>query len=100
MVTLVHLASVVSVLTLSLFKDISDQEFRRNIEALRNKVWFQMYWNEEEFRKIIETDPQMRNVIGFVNPSKLNQKRYAAWQRKKIVTLLENKMKNQQEDAA
>lgn len=93
MVAFIHIASVLSVLLLSVFKRISDKDIHHNIGCLRNKVWFQMYWNDEAYRHIIETDAQLRGVIGYVNPEKLKKVRYEAWQRKKIVTLLEKKVK-------
>jgi len=92
MVTLIHVASLVSVITLSLFKDVSDREVRKNIEALRQKIWFQMYWNDDQSRQLIETDGQLQKVIGCMNRDKLSKDRYEAWQRKKLVTLLEKKL--------
>lgn len=92
MVTLIHVASLVSVITLSLFKDVSDREVRKNIEALRQKIWFQLYWNDDQSRQLIETDGQLQKVIGCMNRDKLSKDRYEAWQRKKLVTLLEKKL--------
>lgn len=82
MVTLIHVASLVSVITLSLFKDVSDREVRKNIEALRQKIWFQLYWNDDQSRQLIETDGQLQKVIGCMNRDKLSKDRYEAWQRK------------------
>ena len=92
MVTLVHVASLVSIVAVSLLKDTSDREVRRNINALRNKIWFQMYWNDEQSRELIESDEQLKKLIGCMNREKLSKQRYEAWQRKKFVTMIEKKM--------
>lgn len=91
MVSLIHFASVVSVLTLSLFKDVSDKIYKKNVDALRQQIWFQMYWNDKAYQDILTQDPQLRKLICYINRDKLDQQRYAAWQRKKIVTLVEKK---------
>ena len=92
MVTLVHVASLVSIVAVSLLKDTSDREVRRNINTLRNKIWFQMYWNDEQSRELIESDEQLKKLIGCMNREKLSKQRYEAWQRKKFVTMIEKKM--------
>ena len=51
-----------------------------------------MYWNDESYRALIESDQQLQKMIGCINRDKLKKARYEAWQRKKLVTLLEKKM--------
>ncbi|OZS77493.1 hypothetical protein CF394_09745 [Tetzosporium hominis] len=92
MVTLIHVASVLSVVTLSIIKGVTDKDVQKNIQALRQKIWFQMYWNDESYRALIESDEQLQKMIGCINRDKLKKARYEAWQRKKLVTLLEKKM--------
>ncbi|MFC4353896.1 hypothetical protein ACFO0S_02295 [Chryseomicrobium palamuruense] len=98
MVSLIHFASIVSVITLSLFKDVSDKQYKKNIDALRQEIWFQMYWNDPEYQAILKEDPQLRKIICYINREKLEKQRYAAWQRKKIITIVEKKAQEVEED--
>lgn len=98
MIGIIHAASVLSIVALSLFKDATDKEYRKNIAALRQEIWFQMYWNDQQYQEILTQDPQLRKLICYINRDKLEHQRYAAWQRKKIVTMVEKKAQEVEED--
>ena len=71
-------------------KDVTDEEIEKNIKFLNKYEWFQSYLDNEEHRKLINENEDVRFIIGKINIEKMKRNSYRNKYKKKIDVILKN----------
>ncbi|GAQ17582.1 hypothetical protein OPHB3_1507 [Oceanobacillus picturae] len=54
------------------FKDITEEDIKKNIEYLKQYKWFQEFLNNEKYSKLVNDNADVRKVIGSINTQKMS----------------------------
>lgn len=82
--TLIDLIGSIGTLIFSSMKDITDEEINKNIEFLKRYDWFKELLENNEYKKLINENDNVRYVIGKINIEKMKKITYQNKYRKKI----------------
>jgi hypothetical protein len=82
--TLIDLIGSIGTLIFSFMKDITDEEINKNIEFLKRYDWFKELLENNEYKKLINDNDNVRYVIGKINIEKMKKITYQNKYRKKI----------------
>ena len=89
---LLELIGSIGTLFISSMKDVTDEEIEKNIKFLNKYEWFQSYLDNEEHRKLIKENDDVRFVIGKINIEKMKKNSYRNKSKKKIEVILQKYM--------
>ncbi|MBB4823243.1 hypothetical protein HNO89_000461 [Sporosarcina luteola] len=70
------------------FLRVDEQEIGRNIQQLKRHQWFQDFLNDEQYRKLIIHNKDVRQTIGKFKTSKLSKDAYNSKCQKKLSKVL------------
>ena len=84
-----ELIGSIGTLIFSSMKDITDEEIEKNIKFLNKYEWFQSYLDNEEYRKLINENDDVRFIIGKINIEKMKRTSYRNKSKKKIDVVLQ-----------
>ena len=87
---LLELIGSIGTLFISSMKDVTDEEIEKNIKFLNKYEWFQSYLDNEEHRKLINENEDVRFIIGKINIEKMKRNSYRNKSKKKIEVILKN----------
>ena len=87
---LLELIGSIGTLFFSSMKDVTDEEIEKNIKFLNKYDWFQSYLDNEEYRKLINENEDVRFIIGKINIEKMKRNSYRNKYKKKIEVILKN----------
>lgn len=82
--TLIDLIGSIGTLIFSSMKDITDEEINKNIEFFKRYDWFKEFLENNEYKKLINENDNVRYVIGKINIEKMKKITYQNKYRKKI----------------
>ena len=66
--------SSIATILFSFTKDVTEEEIEKNITFLKEYKWFQKYFNDAKYEKLIKEDPDVRYIIGKFNIEKMKNK--------------------------
>ncbi|NEU29245.1 hypothetical protein GN156_00405 [bacterium LRH843] len=92
--TLLELLGSIGTLIISFMKDISEEKIDKNIKFLKRYEWFQEYFGNEQYKKLITENDDVRYIIGKLNTDKMEKVSYQKKYKKKIAKLLLKKSAN------
>lgn len=84
-----ELIGSIGTLIFSSKKDITEEEIEKNIKFLNKYDWFQSYLDNEEHRKLINENDDVRFVIGKMNIEKMKKESYRNNYKQKIEVILQ-----------
>ena len=86
-----ELIGSIGTLIFSSKKDITEEEIEKNINFLNKYDWFQSYLDNEEYKKLIKENVDVRFIIGKINSEKMKRNSYRNKYKKKLEVVLQNK---------
>ena len=86
---LLELIGSIGTFIISSVKDVTEEEIEKNIKFLNKYEWFQSYLENEEHRKLINENDDVRFVIGKMNIEKMKKDSYRNKSKKKIEVILQ-----------
>ena len=89
---LLELIGSIGTLFTSFMKDVTDEEIEKNIKFLNKYEWFQSYFDNEEHKKLISEDDDVRFIIGKINIKKMKRNSYRNKTKKKLEVILQKNL--------
>ncbi|MFA9559500.1 hypothetical protein ACERII_19505 [Evansella sp. AB-rgal1] len=87
--------NLISIISFSPFiTDVTEEQIGENIKLLKKHQWFQNYLSNEEYRRLIIKDKDVREVIGRFNNKKMDNDSYHTKFQKKLHNVLIKRSKS------
>ena len=89
---ILELIGSIGTVFISSMKDVTEEEIEKNIKFLRRYEWFQSYFINEEYRKLIAERDDVRFIIGKINIEKMKRNSYQNKYKKKLEVILQKSL--------
>ena len=86
---LIELIGSIGTLIFSSMKDVTEEEINKNIEFLKQYKWFQAYIDNVQYKKLINENDKVRQLIGKINIEKMWRNSYQNKYRKKLELMVQ-----------